>query len=147
MDLSTTTASPFTTILLIDDSDKDRTYYAERLRIGIPDCTVLEARDGRSGLALYRSWRIDCIITELSLPDMSGFELLIEVVPQASQPAIAVVILTRVVSRSLCDLAMRRGAHASVVKRFTSGDELAQIIPKAIAWVGPHEKDCHKARA
>ena len=29
-------SSPLTTILLIDDNDKDRTYYAERIRIGIP---------------------------------------------------------------------------------------------------------------
>ena len=133
-----------TTILLIDDHDKDRTYYADSIRIGIPDCTVLEARDGRSGLDRYRSQRIDCIITELYLPDMSGYELLIEVVPRASKPTIAVVLLTRAVWRPLNDLAMQHGAQAFLVKRFTTGHELVGSIQKGIARVGPIGKDRQK---
>ena len=131
---------PLTTILLIDDNDKDRTYYAERIRIGIPECTVLEAKDGRSGLELYRSRRIHCIITEAYLPDMSGFELLLEVVPRPSKPAIAVVILTHATWRYLNNLAIQRGAQAFLVKRLTSSDELVPIIQKGIARVGPNEK-------
>ena len=127
--------SQFTTILLIDDNDKDRTYYAERIRMGIPECTVLEAKDGRSGLDLYRSRKIDCLITEVHLPDMSGFELLIELVPRASTPAIAVILLTQKVSTPLHDLAIHNGAQGFFVKRFTSGDELAQFIPKAMARI------------
>jgi len=46
---------PTTTILLIDNNDKDRTYYADRIRIGLPDCHVLESKDGSSGLELYKS--------------------------------------------------------------------------------------------
>ena len=131
-----------TTILLIDDNDQDRTYYAERIQKRLPDCIVLEAKDGRSGLALYRLRKIDCIITELRLPDMSGLELLIEVVPRVSKPTIAVIILTREVSRfSSYDVAIRNGAQAFIVKRFTSGDELVQLIQKAMAWVGPNEKN------
>jgi hypothetical protein len=48
-----------TTILLIDDHDEIRTYYAHRLAVSIPDRMVLEAKDGRSGLALYYSKTID----------------------------------------------------------------------------------------
>ena len=109
--------------------------------MGIPDCTVLEAKDGRSALDLYRSRKIDCIITELYLPDMSGYELLVEVVPRASKPTIAVIILTRAVWKSLHDVAIHNGAQGFFMKRFTSGDELAMMIPKAIACVGPKEKD------
>lgn len=134
------TFSPSMTILLIDDDDKDRTYYAERIRIEIPECTVLEARDGWSGLALHRSLKIDCIITEAYLPDMSGLELLLEVVPRPSQAAIAVIFLTQTVSRPLNDLAVQLGAQGFFVKRLTSGEELAHIIPKAVAGVGRSEK-------
>jgi DNA-binding NarL/FixJ family response regulator len=38
---------------------------------------------GQSGLALYRSRRIDCVVLELSLPDQSGFQTLAELVPVA----------------------------------------------------------------
>jgi len=141
MELSPTISSPFATILLIDDNDKDRTYYAERIRIGIPGCIVLEAKDGRSGLDLYRSRKIDCIITDVDLPDMPGFGLLVELVPLASKPTIAVIMLTQTVPRALHDLAIRNGAQAFFVKRFTSGDELVQAIQKAMAVVGPMRKD------
>ena len=122
-----------TTILLIDDNEKDRTYYAERLTLSIPDCLVLETRDIQSGLALYRSRRVDCIVTEIHLPDGSGFELLIDIVPRASEASVAVIMLTRLSVPGLANLAKTNGAQAFFVKRLTSGDELAQAIQKAIA--------------
>jgi hypothetical protein len=44
-----------TIILLIDAYDKDRTYYVDRLKNFLPDCVILEAEDGRTGLDLYNS--------------------------------------------------------------------------------------------
>jgi CheY-like chemotaxis protein len=130
-----------TTILLIDSNDKDRTYYADRLKAFIPDCIVLEAKDGQSGLELYKALGVDCIVTELRLPDMSGFELLVQVVPRASEPSVAVVILTSSSAPALGELAKSNGAQALLVKRLTAGDELARVIEKAIACVGPTHKD------
>ena len=102
---------------------------------------MLEVRDGQSGLELFRSRRIDCIITELYLPDMSGYEFLIKVVPDANKPTIAVVMLTRTVWKTLKDIALQHGAQAFLVKRFTAGDELVTVIQKAIATVEPTRKD------
>ena len=99
-----------TTILLIDGNDHDRTYYADRLKFSIPDCVVLEAKSGKSGLEVYRSRRVDCIVHEVYLSDMSGFELLGTLVPLASRPPVAVVILTRTAVRGLRDLARSNGA-------------------------------------
>ena len=133
--------NPATIVLLIDHIDKDRTYYAERIRFGLPDCQVLEAHDGRSGLELYKSQNVDCIVTELTLPDMSGFELLIEAIPHASQPQVAVIILAGVASKTLADIARINGAQAFLAKRITSGYELVSVIQQAIAKVGPTRKD------
>ena len=107
----------------------------------MPECVVLEAKDGQSGLELCRSRRIDCLVTELDLPDMSGFQLLVTVVPYASQPSMAVIMLTRTSMPALIALAKDNGAQAFLVKRLTAGDELAQVIQKAIAFVGPTHKD------
>jgi len=130
-----------TTILLIDGNDHDRTYYADRLKFSIPDCVVLEAKSGKSGLEVYKSRRVDCIVHEVYLSDMSGFELLGTLVPLASQPPVAVIILTRTAVRGLRDLARSNGAQELSVKQLTSGEELAQIVLKAIAIVGPTQKD------
>jgi DNA-binding NarL/FixJ family response regulator len=135
------TDPPPTIILLVDSHDKDRTYYTDRLKNSLPDCVILEARDGQTGLDLYHSRRVDCIVTELQLPDMSGFELLVNVVPRASYPTVAVVVLTHSSTPGLSDLAKKNGAQALLVKRLTAGDELARVIEKAIACVGPTHKD------
>jgi len=129
-----------TSILLIDHNEKDRTYYADRLKLSIPDCLVLEARDIQSGLDLYQSRRVDCIVTEIYLPDSSGFELLIDVVPRASEPTVAVIMLTRLSKSGLAQLAKTNGAHAFFVKRLTSGDELAHAIQQAIVTAVPPQK-------
>ena len=130
-----------TTILLIDDNDKDRTYYADQIKFLLPNCIVIETKDGQSGLDLYQSRRIDCIVTELHLPDMSGFELLFDLNPRASQPEVAFIILARVAWKALADMTKTHEAQEFLVKRSTAGDELVPAIQKAIAAVGPTSKD------
>jgi DNA-binding NarL/FixJ family response regulator len=128
-------------LLLIDSSDKDRKYYADRLKSSIPNCVVLQAKDGQSGLDLYRSRHVDCLITEFYLPDMSGFELLAEVVSHVRRPTAAVVMLTRTSKPTQADLVKINGAQAFMVKRLSAGDELAPTVLKAIATVRPTHKD------
>jgi DNA-binding NarL/FixJ family response regulator len=99
-------------LLLIDSSDKDRKYYAVRLKSSISNCVVLQAKDGQSGLDLYRSRHVDCLITEFDLPDMSGFELLLEVVSHVRRPPVAVVMLTHTSKPTPPDLAKINGAQA-----------------------------------
>ena len=67
-------AVPTTSILLIDGSKNQRAYWADQLNQCSPDYEIVEAADGESGLALYRSQPIDCVVLELSLPDQSGFQ-------------------------------------------------------------------------
>jgi DNA-binding NarL/FixJ family response regulator len=126
-----------TTILLIDGYDKDRTYYTDRLKNSLPDCVVLEAKDGQSGLDLYKSRRIDCVVAEIQLPDMAGFELLSQVVPIMIPQEVAVIFLARAALPASVDFASRHGAQSVLLKRLTSGEELAQTIRQAIAVVGP----------
>jgi hypothetical protein len=58
-----------TSALFIDGKDTDRAFYAEELRSTSPDYHIVEATDGQSGFDLYLSQRIDCVVTELALPD------------------------------------------------------------------------------
>jgi DNA-binding NarL/FixJ family response regulator len=127
-----------TTILLIDGHEKDRTYYVDRLKNSLPDCVILEATNGRLGLELAISRRIDCIVVELQLPDMSVFELLPELVPLVSYQKVAVVVLARAALPGSADLARLHGAQAVLMKRLISREELAQAVRKVIAKVGAH---------
>ena len=59
------TDTPTTSVLFIDPSQDQRTYWAEQLKRCAADYEILEASDGQSGLALYQSRRIDCVVLEL----------------------------------------------------------------------------------
>ena len=73
----------------------DRTYFGEHLKRCSMDYHILDAADGRSGLEVYQSRRIHCVVVEIALPDRSGFEVLRNVVPHASRPSVAVIVLTQ----------------------------------------------------
>jgi len=99
--------SDTTSILLVDGNHKDREYYAHRLQISSPDCNIVQAATGHSGLDLCDRQPIDCVILELDLPDISGFEFLLKLLPSPRHPQIAVIVLTGLSSPSLLELASR----------------------------------------
>jgi CheY-like chemotaxis protein len=131
-----TTKPPTTSVLLIDGNDTDRRYFADQLKGRSPDYKILEATDGDAGLTLYRSRRIDCTVVALELPDQSGLKVLVDLVPIASSPNVAVIMLTNRLQRGLREIARQNGAYACFVKQFMSGDDLDRAIQRAIAFVG-----------
>lgn len=124
-----------TTILLIDGHDKDRQFYAQSLKAISPDYMILEAATAPTGLDLYNSRSIDCVVLELELLDISGFEELAKLIPIAQHPAIAVLVLTRLPYASLLAIAKKNGAHEALLKTTTSGKILHQAIIQAVAMV------------
>jgi DNA-binding NarL/FixJ family response regulator len=131
-----------TSVLFIDGNAADRTYFAEGLKRCSSDYQILEATDGESGLDLYRrSQRIDYVVLELDLPDRSGFAVLVDLVPLASKPNVAVIVLTNRLQRGLRDIALQNGAYACFVKQFMSGDDLDRAISRSIAFVGRMRKE------
>ena len=130
-----------TSVLLIDGNTTDRRYFAEQLKGCSPDYKILEATDGEAGLALYRSRRIDCVVVALELPDQSGFKVLVDLVPIASRPNLAVILLTNRLQRGLREIARQNGAYACFVKQFMAGDDLDRAIQRAVAFVGQLPKE------
>ncbi len=132
---------PTTRVLFIDGSANDRALYVGGLQRCSPDYQIIEATDGQSGLAIHRSQRIDCVVLELDLPDLSGFEVLIHLNPIVERPNVAVVALTRLALQGLWDLAKQNGAYVCFFKPHTSSDDLDKAINRAIAFVGQLPKE------
>ena len=106
-----------------------------------PTNQIIEAADGKSGLTICRSRRIDCVVLEMTLPDQSGLEVLMTLIPRASKPRIAVIVLTQVSHPGVWRLTKENGAYAALVKGFTSGQDLDKAIQRAVAFVGQMPKD------
>lgn len=128
------------TVLIIDGDDQQRHHYVRHLKHSSKHYIVLEAKDGQSGLELYQEHPIDCVVLELALPDMSGFEILAKLVPLARHPEIAVVVLTRLPAQFLEELALNNGAAAYLVKNRTAVTVLKYVVLKAIAGIAPSQK-------
>ena len=124
-----------TTVLLIDDDPHYRDYYAYRLYASSSHYNVVHAATGQSGLSICGRQSIDCVVLEIDLPDMSGFEVLAKLVPRAYHPEIAVIVLTRLPNQFMLDHALKNGAQFAFQKTVGSGDLLEQSIPKAVSIV------------
>ena len=126
-------------MLIIDGHENERRFYASRLSDCSPQHTIVEAEDGRSGLNIFRSSRIDCVVLDLDLTDISAFEVLGNLVTPSQKPEVAVVVLTNQRDHTLFERARRQGAASCLVKSVTSGYLLSQVIRKAVHVVGARE--------
>jgi CheY-like chemotaxis protein len=131
----TAVATSCKTVLLIEDNQEERQYWAHLLRRHCPHYLVLEAANGQSALDICHQQRVDCVLLDLDLPDMSGFQVLLDVIPDRTSPQIAVIVLTHLLSTAIQELAMQNGAHASLIKDRTSIAMLDQAIQKAVESV------------
>ena len=124
-----------TTVLLIDADRAYRDYYAQRLYASTIKYDVFQAATGRSGLDIIARQPIDCVVLEIDLPDMSGFEVLAKLNPRPCRPEMAIIVLTRFYSRFMSSLAIKNGAQAAFPKTAESAELLEASIVKAISKV------------
>jgi CheY-like chemotaxis protein len=122
-------------ILFIDPSHRDRDHYTQCLQTSSSEFVVLHAITGQAGLDLCSRQLVDCVVVELDLPDMSGFEVLLKLVPHPQSPQIPVIILTRIANQYLLEAAINNGAQAALFKSITSEEVLSHVIVKAMTTI------------
>jgi DNA-binding NarL/FixJ family response regulator len=129
--------SQTTTVLLIDANNDDRQHWIEQLKTSSKAYTILEANNAETGLAICKSERIDCVITELHLPDMSGFHVLLRLNPIVNRSLqTPVIALSHFVLPSIIESAKKLGAQSYLIKSQASGDDLDRAIQEAICSNG-----------
>ena len=79
-------------LLIIEDSENSRK--AIRILIGNSDVKCFEAGTGKDALLLYQDNHIDCIILDISLPDINGFDLIKKLKGIKDQTAPPIIIYT-----------------------------------------------------
>jgi DNA-binding NarL/FixJ family response regulator len=124
--------SDLKSILLIDANDKDRRHYADVLKAALPDAVFFEAENGEAGLTLFQSRSIDAVILELTLPDMSGFEVLKQLAAPARLSNTPIVVLTRLSYATIIEVAKENGADAAYIKKYTSDQMVQDTVLKAL---------------
>ena len=113
-------------VLVVDDEADLLQIVSDRLIAA--GYRVLTARDGIEALARAREARPRCIILDLTMPGLGGFEAL-PALRQAA-PAARVIVLTGSPNRPLRDACRARGADDFMLKPFDPG-ELLRLAARA----------------
>ncbi len=113
-------------VLVVDDEADLLQIVSDRLAAA--GYRVLTARDGVEALASAREARPGCIILDLKMPRLGGFEAL-PAIRQAA-PAARVIVLTGSPNRPLREACRARGADEFVLKPFDPG-ELLRLTAQA----------------
>ncbi len=114
-------------ILIIDDSITVRISLADAL--ASDGYQVLLAENGEEGMRTLRSERVDVVILDLILPDMSGINVLQEIKADEELASIPVVLLTAVADRQKLVACMEMGADDFMVKPWDQGELLGRLRP------------------
>jgi CheY-like chemotaxis protein len=79
-------------LLLVDDDPAAR--YVFKQLLNDRKLSIIEAADGREGIHLAQVEKPDCIVLDLSLPELSGFEVLSRLKSDSTTNRIPVIINT-----------------------------------------------------
>jgi len=128
-------ASRVRRLLIIEDDPAEQLSIAELIRHD--DVEITTVGTGREALAVLNEREFDCIVLDLKLPDMSGFDLLAEMQEHARVRNTPVVVFT---GRELTDQEeseLRKNAKSIVLKGVRSPerllDETALFLHRVIA--------------
>jgi len=134
-------------LLLVEDNEAERNSVTELL--GSDDIEIIPVDSGASALLQLRDIAIDCVVLDLKLPDMSGFEVLERIRDDASLCDIPVVVFT---GRELSpdeDAKLHTMARSVVVKGVESPerllDETALFLHRVVGDLPANSSACWSA--
>jgi two-component system chemotaxis response regulator CheY len=108
------------TVLIVDDSSTMRKIVARCLRqAGLDFSEILEAGDGREALQVLEGARVDVILTDINMPNMTGLEFLKAKAGNDAIKDIPVVVISTESGSDIIEEAKSCGAKGSIKKPFT----------------------------
>jgi HAMP domain-containing protein/CheY-like chemotaxis protein/GAF domain-containing protein len=129
-------------LLVVEDNAAERLGITELLKHD--DIDILPAETGAEALASLRDEVIDCVVLDLRLPDMSGFDLLEQIRDDAALADLPVVVFTGRELSSEEDAQLHMMARSVVVKGVESPerllDETALFLHRVVSDLPPEKQ-------
>lgn len=113
-------------ILIVDDHALVREGLARILESAEPPARVAQAGSGDEALAWLAGHPADLLITDLTMPGLSGFELVRRV--RQDHPGLRVVVLSMHAEQPYVMRAIKAGANAYVTKDQASNELLTAVV-------------------
>ena len=117
-------------LLVVDDHAIVREGLVRILAAARPDWVAVEAGSGFQALAQLREQRFDAVIADLSMPGMSGLDLIKRI--RLEQVTLPVLVLSMHAEDQYALRAFKAGASGYLTKE-RAGDELVAAVDKIVA--------------
>ena len=118
-------------ILVVDDFATMRRIITNVLRqLGFEN--IVEAEDGTRALQIMESEKIDFVVTDWNMPEMSGLDLLKAIRAKSDKDAMPVLMVTAEALQENIVAAARAGVNNYIVKPFdakTLAEKINKIFP------------------
>ena len=109
-------------LLVVEDNDTQRQSIVEL--IGNGDVATTAVGTGAAALAAIARQQYDCVVLDLGLPDMSGFELIEQLKLQSGGEALPIIVYTARELTRAQETQLRRIAETIIVKDVRSPERL-----------------------
>jgi HAMP domain-containing protein/CheY-like chemotaxis protein/signal transduction histidine kinase len=109
-------------LLVVEDDDAQRMSIVEL--IGNGDVVTTAVASGGEALAALGGEQFDCMVLDLKLPDMSGFELIERIQNELGQTELPIIIYTGKELTEKEETQLRKVADAIIVKEVSSPERL-----------------------
>lgn len=117
-------------VLVVDDFTAMRTIVKKFLvQLGVKD--IVEADDGTTAVDLLKTQKVDLIISDWNMPEMTGLELLQHVRTDPGTEDIPFIMVITEAQRDDIILAVRAKVSQYIVKPFTAetlGEKLEEVF-------------------
>jgi CheY-like chemotaxis protein len=131
------------TLLIVEDDPGLR--HGVRQLLGGSDVKISEAESGSSAMDLLRTQHYDCMILDLSLPDMSGFELLNRIHQDDAIQKCPVIVYTGRALSEAENTELLKYANSVIIKGVKSPerllDETALFLHRVVADMPEDKQD------
>ncbi len=113
-------------ILVVDDFSSMRRIIINVLnQLGYMN--IIEAVDGAQALSIIETQRVDFVITDWNMPNMSGLELLVAIRSSKAHPNIPVLMVTAEAMQESIIAAAQAGVSNYIIKPFDAKTLAAKI--------------------
>jgi two-component system, cell cycle response regulator len=116
------------TILLVDDDAVSRKAFRAALKHG--RYIFLEANSGQEALSLVHSRKIDLLILDIMMPEMSGYEVLDLIKENAASKNIPVIVVSSLNDCSSVEQALTAGANDYICKPLAKKESRIELSLK-----------------
>ena len=124
--MTTGSAAVAGTVLYIDDNPVN-TVLMERILACRPDIVFGSAPDGRTGLDRAALLRPDLVLLDLTLPDISGEQVLAELLAAPATRTVPVIVVSGETDPAVRHRVLAQGALCFLTKPYEIGDLLRRV--------------------